>query len=176
MNTKYDSYTTQMTFRDAASQSNALQDAEMMALQARAERGLTALFSGSRKAFTNHTLNMTAIWYKEEEASLEMILTSRAMAVREQLNHWLQQGGLFLRRQTAEVAIEERQTLEKQVIQYMSSMYARACELKVEADTYAEVPAIQQRFHRLIEQLLDESDAFVNQLMHDFKDMLGSKL
>ncbi len=176
MKTREDSYTSQLTFREAALQSTAMQEAEMMALSARSRNGILTLLDGSRKAQRAHEDNMLASWYADEHQSLDLMLTSRRMALREQLNHWLQQGGLYLRRQTAEAALQEYRALDEQIALHLRATYTRARELKLEADSFADVPSIHRRFLAMLEDMLQHSDLYVQQLMHEFKAMLQERL
>jgi hypothetical protein len=176
MKPREDSYTTQITFREAASQSNALQEAEMMSYHARNRRGVMALFDGSRKAFHTHEQEMVSAWYRDEQESLELILSIRIRALREQLNLLLQQGGLYLRRQTAEVALQERKALTSQVADFLEVTMNDVNEMMRKAEAYENMPNIQRHYHRIVDRLLVDSEHFVAHLMAGFGAMLDEKL
>lgn len=164
------------TFIESSVHANVIQDAELVVFEAKSDKSIIGAFSGRRKALREHEQQMTTIWYREEEETLELVLASQVKAVREQMNHWLQQGGFKLRRQTALVAIEEIRQMEAHVIDYLSDTYTRACTLKEKADSFSTMPGIQARFHGMIEKLLDDSERFVGDLVSNFQDMLREKV
>ena len=164
------------TFTASSLHENVLEDAALTVFEAKTDKGIIRAFSGQRKALREHEQQITRIWYREEEETLELVLASQVKAIREQMNHWLQQGGFKLRRQTALVAIEEIREMEASVIAYLTDTYARACALKAKADSFAAMPSIQARFHGMIEKLLDDSERFVGDLVSNFQDMLREKV
>ena len=169
-------YTTDLTFREVAHESNVLAEADFLALQARNENNLLSAFMGKGRASRAHQAQLTKILYKGKEEELEIVMTSRIKARREMLLHWLKQGGLFLRRETATMALKEFEKLEDEIIDHMRECYKRAKMLKEEADTYAEISSVKRRMDAMIERLLDESEQVVESLVRNFKQILHEKV
>ena len=169
-------YTTDVTFREVAQESNVLAEADLLALQARNDKSLISAFNGRGRKSRMHQAKLTQILYRGKEEELELVMTSRIKARREMLLHWLKQGGLFLRRETAAMALKEFEKLEDEIIAHMRQCYKQAKELKEEADTYSEVPSIKKRMDTMIERLLDESEEVVESLVRNFKQILHEKV
>ena len=134
------------------------------------------MLSHQKRALLDHEEQIAAIWYQDQQKSLEIALNSRRIAMREQLNHWLQQNGFALRGQTTIAALQEARVVETEIMEYWRNTYARASELLKESHQFADAPAIQQRYRYKIEEMLEHSEQFVDQLMHHFQNALREKI
>ena len=171
-----ESNTDALALRDVAVHSSALLDAEQMALEAQSDRRLLARFTRKGRAYQKHEEGLTKVLYKGKEDALEMVMVGRVKALREQVNHALIQGGIRLRRETAELALMEYSTLEERVIEYLQDQCERARDLKEQAEKYADMPSLKRRMERQLEDLLNKSEAYVDTLVDDFRGILKEKV
>lgn len=152
-----------------------LRDAREIYEDVKSDTSLAAIISGTARAARSHQRKSTVIMYRNSEKKLDMILAGKLSAAREEINHWLLQGGFLLRQETAAVALSEFRKLDASVIDFMKDHFKQATELHVQAEKI-EVGFMRDRVQEQIERHVDSAMDFCDDLIDNFKAMIEEQV